>query len=120
MAYSLPNFNLALAVWRSGNAPFADPPDIEDLVCQLYVLNRHNQDMVPNDSNSYVPPIIIRTPTGFQPIGGDIYGVANNTITYYAHRWGHLIHQGFPNEYWDIIVEMCTNDGTRGVEQQQL
>jgi len=118
MAFEPPQFNLPLLVWRSGNTPFADPPDIEDLTCQLFVLNRMTQDLVPGSPGTYSPPIILRIPTGFQPLPNDTYGVGGNTTTYYKHRWGHLIHWGFPNQYWAVEVEMTNDDGSAIVLQQ--
>jgi len=118
MPFTVPQFNLALEVWRSGHAPLGDPPDVEDLACQLYIHNRHNQDITPGDGEFWVPPIILRIPTGFQPLPGDIYGVGGNVIVYYKHRWGHLIHWGFPNEYWCVVVEMTSDTGLAEVFQQ--
>lgn len=120
MAFTIPQYNLELLVWRSGNTPFADDPDIDDQVCQLYIHNRHNQDITPGGLTSWVPPIILRIPTGFQPIPGDIYGVGGNAITFYKHRWSHLMHWGFPNQYVSVVVEMCDDTGGTGVMHQQL
>jgi len=120
MAFTLPDFNLALQVWVPPNAPNLGGPDLTGMSCQLYIHNRHNQDITPTDRDFWVPPIILRIPVGWQPEVGEIYGVDGNTNTYYKHRFGHRIHQGFPNEYWMIVVEMCTPTGATPVFQQEL
>jgi len=111
MAFTLPNFNLDLAVWRSGNSPFIDPPDYDGLLCQCYVHSRMDLDTISDQGSEYSPPIILRIPTGFQPLDGDVYGVGGNSIVYYKIRWAHLNHWGFPNEYWHVIVDMVNDRG---------
>lgn len=118
MAFTLPQFNLPLLVWRSGSSPFVDPPDVEDLTCQLFIRSRMSLDITGGDDSSYSPPIILRIPLGFQPLPGDVYGVNGNAITYYKLRWSHIIHWEFPNAYWHVIVEMCNDRGATPINTQ--
>ncbi len=120
MAFTLPNFNLTLAIWREPRIPDDGPADIEDEACALYLYNRLDRDVVAGTYPSYTPQIILRARTTWHPQVGDIYQVAGNGITYYAHRWGHLIHQGFPNEYWSVSVEMVDSAGDVFYFQQQI
>jgi len=107
MAFTLPNFNLELLVWRSTFLPSEDEPNETAWQCQLYIQNKLQTLNWVNEPGVYTPPIIIRAPLAFQPRTGDIYGVGGNTHTYYNHRWSHIIHWGFPNAYRAILTELC-------------
>lgn len=113
MIPTIPVFNLLVNVWFTGNTPLAGPPDLLDLPAQLYINTRIGFDAQPGSRTSWFPPIWIRIASGsYTSSQGDIFEVDAGSGFYYKHRMWERIHLGFPNEYWAILVDTCTDNGT--------
>jgi len=111
MSYTLPNFNLIMNWWDNPNMPVVDPPDHDDIQCQLYR---------PPRSETNTALAIIRVPPEYSVLGfPPVAGVAANPIVecpagsgaYYRVRRGEWQHRGFPNEYIAIEVNPCHANG---------
>jgi len=113
MAYTLPEFNVLIDVWDSGNLPADDPPDFENVTVQFYVYSRVSFDVQPCNLELYQPPIQIRLPVSTSAIwvSSQIYEVPAESGRYYRARFKERVHLGFPNEYLVVYVVQCQDDG---------
>lgn len=112
MAFTLPDFNQLLYVWRTPRTPEDGPPDEAEIPCQIYLASRLTQDITDGAPEAWKPPIILRCPSeSFHPEPGDLYLLQiHDTDYYYLYRFWEYIHVGFPNEYQFVIVSHCGSD----------
>jgi len=121
--YTLPDFNLLASLWLTTHNPGSDPADYEDVPCQKYVNSRPQQDITPRwDASAgtwieWCPIIALRFPRGVTAFAGSWLGwqvglvrVPQDVSQVYRVRMGEVIHEGFPNEYVQLICDQV-DDG---------
>lgn len=113
MAYTVPQFNVAVDVWYTGHRPATDGPDAENVPCQFYLYSRFSLDIQPCELELYQPPIFIRLPTSESANwqNGQIFECPPESGRYFRARFKERMHLGFPNEYLVVVCIQCNADG---------
>jgi len=113
MAYTVPDFNLLMDVWNSGNTPAAGDPDSENVPVQFYLYSRGSFDVQPCELELYTPPIWLRMPVADKAvwIAGQVFEVPAESGRYYRARFKEIMHQGFTNQYLVVVVVQCNDEG---------
>ena len=99
-AYVLPDFNLLADQWVYTNKPSLGPPDRVDIPVQFYINSR--------DPNSQFDPQIRMASFAVPTVSfNDCFECPKGSGRYYKTQKAEVVHPGFPNEYWGIIVVRC-------------
>lgn len=101
--YTIPNFNVNANIWRAGGGP-PDPPDVTTLA-QLYIYSRVAVDVNPADPTTYEPAVSLRVPKGTDLRKTDVIEVEAGSGFMYTCRWTERVHLGFPNEYFEGLLQ---------------
>jgi len=119
VAYTPPNYNLLASLWTCDltQRPDDGAPDWEDVPCQKYLTSRSSWPTTPPWTTgfylAYHPPVILRFPRTM-PFDGPWHAwkitcveVPQGSGQYYRAFWGDVQHQGFPNEYAQLVCVQC-------------
>ena len=109
MAYRPPTFNLECNVWVGTDTPADNPPTYLAIPCQKYVTSKGQWPIDLFNQRWYIPPIYLRLPidSGSAWVDGQIFELPAPSGQYYLARWKEVVHQGFPNQYFVVIIEQC-------------
>ena len=109
----LPVFNLLARYWTGGFTPATGPPAAANIPSQLYLPTKGLLDIEYDTAWAWQPPLWLRLPS-IEVVAaqqGYIWEIPQLSGLYYHKRWVDLAHQGFPNEYWQLLVAQCDDTG---------
>jgi hypothetical protein len=110
VAFTLPDFNLTMDVWKYPNYPFLGAPDYTTIPCQIYYQSR--------GMTSSTNASLIRYASASVPVMlvSSVIEVPVGSARYYRVEASFWVHRGFPNEYWESEVRSCDNIGNPVLE----
>jgi hypothetical protein len=108
MAYTPPNFNLALQLWHTPHTPFGDPVDVFGLRGQLY---RWPKDGSSTSANLRILRVQVPPPDPFPLTVGDIWEAPTGSLRFYQCVDVWIEHEAFPNQYIAVLCKIVDGNG---------